>query len=110
MSCTLKQELRCIIGAILNDGDEFLEGSFSDALGKLTGFETVLLRLTCNYSGSDGVPKRVPRLRFVAYKDLDEYLSATLGPGEGRYFDASGAYCLNYHPRGRATRRVVDLG
>ena len=76
----------------VNSNDFLLEASFFDALGKLTGFKTVVVRL------------RTVRLKFKNsnYDMLDEYLKVMLGGGEAAKLDEAGRHCLTYHPRGRA--------
>ena len=93
--------------------DFLLDASLLDALGKLTGFKTVVVTLMAL------PPFWIERLRWWGpqapkYDDLDEYdtldefdildehLKAKLGAGEKGEFDKRTPYRLTYHPRGRA--------
>lgn len=75
-----------------------LEASFLDALGKLTAFKTVVVRLQF----MDADEETVRRFKPSTYKTLGEYLKVTLGVEEAGKFDEDGCYCLTYHPLERA--------
>lgn len=81
--------------------DILLEASFLDALGKLTGFKTVVLKLTAvRWSWSGNTQRDIKALK---YDVLDGYLKARLGAGEKGKLDDKTPYCLTYQPRGRGT-------
>ena len=80
------------------DANPLLEASFLKALGELTGFKTVALKLACLRNGRVDLRKK----QLATYKSIDEYLTVMLGPGEAGNLDEDGAYHrLTYHPRGR---------
>lgn len=92
----------CIIQVQFDVFSDFLlEASFLDALGKLTGFKTVIVELML-INGSVG------RLKSSTYRTLDEYLSVMLGAGEAEELDEDGYYRMTYHPRGRTA--CTDAG
>lgn len=70
-----------------------LWASFVNALGKLTGFETVVVKLAPMYDGSRTA-------KFPQYDKLDGHLKVLLGGAreEGRHFEDK-YYCMAYHPR-----------
>lgn len=68
-------------------------GDFKDALGCLTGFNTVEVKLGHLKMRLGGVVESMIPL----YNALDERLATTLGEGKGRY--KKGHFCLVYHPR-----------
>ena len=86
---------------LMGSTDFLLEASFLDALGKLTGFKTVVVTLTVQL-WAEGLN---PELKTSNYYRLDEYLKVMLGAGEAGKFDKAGRYCLTYHPRGHAACR-----
>ena len=86
---------------LMGSSNFLLEASFLDALGKLTGFKTVVVTLTVQV-WAEGVN---PELKTSNYHRLDEYLKVMLGGGEAGKFDKAGRYCLTYHPLGHAASR-----
>lgn len=63
---------------------------FKDALGSLTGFKIVEVKI-------GHLQKRRLEYMFPLYKALDERLTMTLGEGEGGYNE--GRFCLIYRPQ-----------
>ncbi len=91
---------RCKLAILTGEDTDFpLEASFLGVLGNLTGFRTVILLLLSMEHAFEGLEM----VMLPAYKTLDEYLKMKLGGGEAAgWLDEFRAYCLTYHPRGRA--------
>ncbi|CAD6582533.1 MAG: hypothetical protein ASARMPREDX12_000973 [Alectoria sarmentosa] len=90
---------RCVVEIDFVLDQDFLLGpsktawDFKDALGRLTGFDTVEVKighLKMRLGGA--VESMIP-----LYNALDEMLAMTLGKGKGRY--EMPHFCLVYHPR-----------
>ena len=89
---------RCVVDIEVGEyiafvfGESHITKEFIHALGSLTGFKTVEVKV--------GVSKMEERRWLLAYcAALDERLEMTLGKGEPWHLSERGVFILSYHPR-----------